>query len=166
MSDHIVAVFKTTAEASEAVTKLAAAGVPDTRVSVLMGDGFHGEHFGVESASKAPEGATTGGVVGGTLGAIVAGLAAAGTLAIPGVGVLAAGPIVAALAGAGAGGAAGGLVGGLIGLGIPEHEAKVYEDTINNNGGMLLGVEVADDVSNSSVKDILKDAGGEGVSVQ
>jgi hypothetical protein len=48
-----------------------------------------------------------------------------GALAIPGLGrFIAAGPIMAALAGAGAGAAAGGLTGALIGMGIPELESK------------------------------------------
>jgi len=45
--------------------------------------------------------------------------------------LIAAGPIVAALAGAGAGGAVGTLTGSLIGLGIPEFEAKSYEGYLN-----------------------------------
>lgn len=51
-----------------------------------------------------------------------------GALAIPGVGpFIAAGPIMAALAGTAIGGAAGGISGALIGLGIPEYEAKKFE---------------------------------------
>ena len=54
-----------------------------------------------------------------------------GSLAIPGVGpFIAAGPIMAALAGAGVGAAVGGLSGALIGLGIPQYEAKQYEGKI------------------------------------
>lgn len=162
MADHVVALFKTTADASTAVDKLVAAGISDKRISVLMGDSFRGEHFGIEDATKAPEGATTGGLVGGTLGAIAGSLVAVGSLALPGVGIVLAGPIAGALAGAGAGAAAGGLVGGLIGLGVPEHQAKVYEDAISNNGGMLLGVETTD-TDEDTVKAILRDAGGEGV---
>ncbi len=58
-------------------------------------------------------------------------LAGIGALAIPGLGpFIAAGPIMAALSGAAAGATAGGVVGGLVGLGIPEYEAKAYEDRI------------------------------------
>ena len=61
-------------------------------------------------------------------------------LAIPGLGpLLAAGPIVAALAGAGAVGALGGIIGALAGMGIPEYEAKRYEGRIRE-GGVLLSV--------------------------
>jgi hypothetical protein len=66
-------------------------------------------------------GAAGGGVLGGTLGV----LAGIGTLAIPGLGpFIAAGPIMAGLAGLGVGGAVGGLIGALEGMGIPEYEAK------------------------------------------
>ena len=55
--------------------------------------------------------------VGGGLGWLVG----IGALAIPGVGpFIAAGPIMAALAGAAVGAAAGGLTGALVGLGIPD----------------------------------------------
>ena len=54
-----------------------------------------------------------------------------GALAIPGVGpFIAAGPIMATLAGMGVGGAVGGIAGALIGMGIPEYEAKRYEGVI------------------------------------
>ena len=52
---------------------------------------------------------------------------------------LVAGPLAAAIAGLGAGGAAGGIVGALIGAGIPDQQAKQYEEHLNN-GGILLGV--------------------------
>jgi hypothetical protein len=55
-------------------------------------------------------------------------LAGIGALAIPGLGpFIAAGPIMAGLAGLGVDGAIGGLIGALIGMGMPEYEAKRYE---------------------------------------
>lgn len=52
-----------------------------------------------------------------------------GALAIPGVGpFIAAGPMMTGLAGPAGGAAAGGLTGVLIGMGIPEYEAKSYEE--------------------------------------
>ena len=86
------------------------------------------------------EGGLTGAAVGGTVGAIAGALAMAGTLAIPGVGIVLAGPLAAALAGLGAGAAAGGLVGTLIGAGIPEEHAKLYEADLKN-GGILVAVK-------------------------
>jgi outer membrane lipoprotein SlyB len=56
---------------------------------------------------------------------------------------MAAGPIVAALAGAAVGGASGSLLGALVGLGVPEIEAKVYEERLNK-GDILVCVHVDD----------------------
>jgi hypothetical protein len=78
-----------------------------------------------EINTKAPEGIAAGAGTGAAVGGVLGWLVGVGALAIPGIGpLMAAGPVVAALAGAGAGGATGGLVGGLIGAGIPEVEAK------------------------------------------
>ncbi|MFN0023793.1 MAG: hypothetical protein ACKVS5_07835 [Parvularculaceae bacterium] len=166
MTKQVLAVFKEQLTADSAVTRLVASGVAQSDVSVLMGEGYKGKHFGVEGGNKAAEGVATGGVAGGVLGAIVAGIATTGAIAATGgAGLLAAGPIVAALTGAGAGAAAGGVLGGLVGLGIPEHKAKIYKDIIDNDGGFLIGVETSkDNVGN--VKDILKSAGGESLSVE
>ena len=52
------------------------------------------------------------------------------------VGLVIAGPLAAGLAGAGA--ATGGLVGALTGTGVPEDEAKIYENEIKD-GGIYMG---------------------------
>ena len=97
---------------------------------------------------------------GGTLGW----LAGIGALAIPGVGpFIAAGPIVAALAGAGAVGAVGGIAGALIGLGIPEYEAKRYEGRISK-GGILLSVHCDDAEWSRRAKEILERTSGTDIS--
>ena len=101
---------------------------------------FSGENANTELGTKAAEGAGTGTAIGGTVGAIVGVIAALGTsLAIPGLGLLIAGPIAAGLAGAGAGGIAGGMIGALVGWGIPEDRAKYYESGIKD-GGIVMGV--------------------------
>ena len=61
---------------------------------------------------------------------------------IPGLGLVIAGPIAAALVGAGTGSAIGSIVGGLVGLGISDEEAKLYEDDIKK-GGILIGVKAS-----------------------
>jgi hypothetical protein len=91
-------------------------------------------------------------------------LAGIGALAIPGVGpFIAAGPIMAALAGLGVGGAVGGFTGALIGLGIPEYEAKRYEGRIQK-GGILLSVhcDTSDEIKRA--KEVMKNTGGEDIS--
>lgn len=105
-------------------------------------------------------GAGSGAVIGGALGW----LAGVGALAVPGLGpVLAAGPIVAALAGVGVGGAVGGIAGALVGLGIPEYEAKRYEGRIRK-GGILLSVHCDSSEWSRRAKSILENTGAEDVS--
>jgi hypothetical protein len=92
------------------------------------------------------------------------GPAGLGTIAIPGVGpFIAAGPIMAALAGAGVGGTVGGLTGALIGAGIPEYEAKRFEGRIKD-GGILVSVHCDNSEWTSRAKDILEKTGAQDVS--
>jgi len=141
--------FRDRDSAENAYRSLTTRGYSKDDVNVLMSDETRKRHFSddgpdTELGSKALEGAAVGAGIGGTLGAILAGVAAVGTLAIPGVGLIAAGPIAAALAGLGAGAATGGLIGALVGAGIPEERAKLYEKGINE-GGIVMGVEPRSD---------------------
>ena len=139
MSKLVTGVFNSRDVAEQATEELMKAGFAAEDISILMSETTQGREFAVKESTKAPEGAATGATIGGVLGAIAVGLAAIGTLAIPGVNLMAAGPIVAALTGLGAGAATGGIAGALIGLGIPEHEAKFYHEEIEQ-GGILVGV--------------------------
>lgn len=104
-------------------------------------------------------GAGTGAVFGGTLGWMVG----IGALAIPGLGpFIAAGPIMAALAGAAGGAAAGGLAGALIGMGIPEYEAKRYEGKIKD-GNILISVHTEDGKQRERAKEIFIKDGAEDI---
>ena len=88
-----------------------------------------------------------------------------GALAIPGLGLfIAAGPIMAALAGIGAGGAVGGITGALIGMGIPEHAAKRYEVRVKE-GGILLSVHSDNADWTKRAKEILERTGAQDISV-
>jgi hypothetical protein len=161
MSKLVTGIFHSRESAEMAADELVKAGFAPDDVSILMSDTTQGREFAIKKSTKAPEGAATGAAVGGTLGAIAAGLAAVATLTIPGLQVLAAGPIVAALTGLGAGAAAGGLTGALIGLGIPEHEAKFFHEELER-GGILLGAYTHADRAKIA-KEILESAGAEKV---
>lgn len=116
-----------------------------------------------EINTKTPEGVATGASTGAAVGGVLGWLVGIGALAIPGVGPLvAAGPIVAALAGAGAAGATGGLIGGLIGAGIPEIEAKRYAGRIRE-GGYLVSVHCDDKGWAKRAEEILEATGGRDV---
>src|SRR6478672_5946902 len=120
----VFGIYSTRSAVERTVDELKMAGFRNTDISVLFPENAGTKDFAVDKGTKAPEGAATGAgsgvVVGGTLGW----LAGIGALAIPGLGpFIAAGPIMAALAGAGVGGTVGGIVGALVGMGIPEYEA-------------------------------------------
>ncbi|MFM6930186.1 MAG: DUF3341 domain-containing protein, partial [Bdellovibrio sp.] len=103
----------------------------------------------------------TGAVIGGTLGWLV-GAGVIATLPVLGP-LVAAGPIMSALAGLGVGGAVGGLGGALVGIGIPEYEAKRYEGYVKN-GGILISIHVDDREWSKKAETILKDAGAQDIS--
>lgn len=140
MSNIVSATFKTGQATNDALLKLESAGFTEKQISLVTTDNSAGKTFNIEQTNKAPEGGFIGATSGGIIGAIAGGLAATGAIAIPGVNVLVYGTLIASAAGAAAGGATGGLVGSLIGLGIPEYEAKRYEDEIKN-GSTLITVE-------------------------
>src|SRR5437773_8597279 len=123
-----------------AVAALREAGFRATDVSVLFPENAGTKDLAHEKNTKAPEGVATGATSGAVIGGTLGWLAGIGALAIPGIGpFIAAGPIMAALAGAGVGGTVGGIAGALIGLGLPEYEAKRYAGRIEK-GGILLSV--------------------------
>lgn len=140
MATAVFGILKTRDQIETAVTRLRTDGFRSADISVLFPDNVGTKEFAHEKHTKAPEGATGGGVTGGVVGGVLGWLVGIGALAIPGLGpFIAAGPIMAALAGATVGGAVGGLVGALVGMGIPEYEAKRYEGYVKN-GGILISV--------------------------
>ncbi|MDP9127339.1 MAG: DUF3341 domain-containing protein [Pseudomonadota bacterium] len=157
-------IFATRAQAERCVDALQQQGFACDSISVLMSSPESTRELATEKNTKAPEGATTGATTGGVIGGTLGLLAGIGTLAIPGVGpLIAAGPIMATLAGLGVGAAAGGVIGALVGMGIPEYEAKRYEGRVKK-GGILLSVHCDDADSVSNAKEILKNCGAEDVS--
>ncbi|WP_339241724.1 general stress protein [Paenibacillus sp. FSL R5-0517] len=144
MQKKIVGVFNTEREASQAIEGLKAQGFTSDEISVVTQDRDELKAIREETGTKAPEGVAAGAATGGVLGGVAGLLAGIGALAIPGIGpILAAGPIAAAFTGAAVGAGAGGLVGGLVGLGIPEEDAKQYEEYVQN-GKILLLVDSTD----------------------
>lgn len=155
------------ASASRAVTELEAAGIPHSDISIIASnsDNWYAtdrtgssttntrsaqnqttakvdrDRDGVDDRT---EGAATGGGIGAALGGAAGLLTGLGLMAIPGVGpVVAAGWLVATLAGAAAGGLAGGLIGGLTQAGVSEQDANVYAEGVRR-GGTLVTARVPD----------------------
>jgi Protein of unknown function (DUF3341) len=160
----VYGIFRNRSQAENAVDRLVAAGFRTEDISVLLPENVGTKDFAHEKNTKAPEGTTTGAVAGGVVGGTLGLLAGVGALAIPGLGpFIAAGPIMAALAGLGAGGAVGGVVGALVGMGIPEYEAKRYEGRIKE-GGILMSVHCDDSDWTKKAKDLLEQTGADDIS--
>jgi hypothetical protein len=161
----LTAMFRDRESAERAYTTLTDRGYTSDEVTLLMSDQTRRRHFGgggerTELESKAAEGAGVGAAVGGGLGALLAGLAAAGTIVFPGVGIIALGPIAAALAGGAVGAATGGILGALIGAGIPEERAYAYESGIRA-GGILIGVTPRSQADALEIERCWLECGGE-----
>jgi hypothetical protein len=152
----------------------------ETAINALKARGFRGDQIGIalrdrnaqgqlieDTGTKAADGVATGAIGGGLLGGVVGFLVGVGALAIPGIGpVVSAGVLTAAfgtagataIAGAGIGAAAGGIVGGLVGLGIPESEAKYFEEGFRK-GHVLVTVNAAGRIDDAI--DVLRQYGGD-----
>ena len=158
MSDtSVYAITVSHQQTEKIVSRLKAEGFANDRISVLFPDKSTTSEFAHEKNTKAPEGAVAGGVSGGVLGGALGWIAGIGALAIPGVGpFIAAGPLAAAIGGVAAGAAVGGIAGALVGMGIPEIEAKRYENKVKE-GNILISVHAKDSDEVSLAKKILEE---------
>ncbi len=153
MSKVITASFKNRPAAEQALHSLENMGVTEEQVSMIVSDDTHGL-FHIEKENKSEEGIVAGGIAGGLVGAVLAAVLSAGALAVPSAGIIISGWLVSAAAGMGAGMATGGLLGGLIGAGIPEHEAKQYEEAVKQ-GDIVLAVKPVNDEQAQTVRSAL-----------
>jgi len=148
VADHtyttVVAVFRDSDKARDAIEALKNAGFASQDIGVLMRDKGETKDFAAETGSHAGEGAATGAIGGGILGGLAGWLVGIGALVIPGVGpFVAAGAFGTALAGAGVGAGVGLIAGALVGMGIPEEEADWYEGEVKS-GNTLVSVIASD----------------------
>lgn len=130
--------FHSREAAEQAIQELKKRGFKDSEIG-LVGRGSEGKPIKLDGAGHAGEGAAIGAAAG-------AGTMALGSLAvsfgvIPVIGpILAVGPLAAALISAAGGAAAAGIAGALIGWGIPEEDARFYENEVQA-GKFLVTVE-------------------------
>jgi len=136
----VVAVFDERDDAEDAIRALKDAGYRSDEISLVARNRDDAAGLAHDTGTKAGEGAATGAVAGGILGGLGGFLAGVGALSIPVVGpVIAAGAFATALTGAAVGAGIGAVAGALIGMGIPENEAKWYEERVNR-GAWLVAV--------------------------
>jgi Protein of unknown function (DUF3341) len=164
-SEAVFGIYSNREALERAVQALRSAGFSAEDVAILGPETLGAHKVGTEKSTKAPEGAAAGAGTGLVLGGALGWLAGVGALAIPGVGpLIAAGPILGALAGAGVGSAVGGIAGALVGTGIPEFEAKRYQEEISH-GHILLSVHSDTPEERERAKTILEETGAEDISV-
>ena len=136
----VVGMFTNRPDAEAAIRELKAAGFGDDRIGVALQDREEQrdlrdlmETTGREAAGGAAKGAVSGGLVGGLIGLL-------GSLLIPGVGPIVVGGVLAStLTGAGIGAATGGIIGALVTLGVPEADARHFDEGLRS-GRTLVAV--------------------------
>jgi uncharacterized protein (TIGR02271 family) len=137
-SGTVVALFHNQADAERAIQRLKQEGFSENQIGVAIKDRSRQEELIEGTGTQAEEGAATGAIGGGVLGGVIGLLAGVGALAIPGVGpIIAGGTLASTLAGAGIGAAAGGLLGALVGMGVPEEDAKHFDQGFREGGTLV-----------------------------
>lgn len=148
MTQTVRGIFYTPAAAERAVADLIAGGFARDRISLISPGSAEAEHLKLpgsdaEHVEELAVGAVGGGLLGGALGALVGMI----VVAIPGIGpVLLAGPLAAAISGAGvtmavgagAGAVGGGVLGALAWAGLTGDEAHVYEEFLRRGGTLVM----------------------------
>ena len=146
----VTGLFKDSESVERAYEIVSQRGYGTTDINVVMSDETRRRYFSddrqinTELGQKVAEGGELGGPMGGSICTIIPALIAVGVVALPGLGLVLAGPLAVALAAAGAAGLTVGLIGALSDWGIPEERAKQYETGIRD-GGILVGVKPRSD---------------------
>jgi hypothetical protein len=166
----VTAVFRNRNDSEQAFDYLYHLGYTDREINVLMSDKTRSTFYPDrrdetkhKAGTKAEEGLGIGGAIGTAIGAGLAAVAAIGTsIAIPGLGLIIAGPLAAAFAGGGAGAVTGGIIGALVGAGFTEQNAAAYEEALRN-GGVVLGVVPRNQDHARAIEQRFKELNGENV---
>lgn len=164
----VIGVFRKRLTAEACLTALLGRDYASKDINLMMSDKTRDRDYSskqvaskTEAGSYMTEGVGVGGAIGTAVGATIAAIAAIGTsVLLPGLNLIVAGPIFAALAGAGAGAVTGGIAGGLIGLGMTEQDAKYYNKALEE-GGVVMSVAVRDSKESGEVRKLMATHSGE-----
>lgn len=154
----VFGIYPTRGDVEKALEGFRDAGFSDSDISVLLlnQDTAISGALVTEEPTKAAQGAAVGAGSGAAVGCTIGWLVGVGALVIPGIGpVIAAGPLVAALAGIGVGGALGGFTGSLVGLGVSENEASHYEGRLSS-GAVVVAIHCQNAEEIERARDILE----------
>jgi hypothetical protein len=158
-SATVVGLFQNQADAERAIRRLKEEGFSESQIGVAIKDRHQQQDLVEGTGTQAAESAATGAIGGGVLGGVIGLLAGVGALAIPGVGpIIAGGTLASTLAGAGIGAAAGGLLGALVGMGVPEEDARHFDEGFRA-GGTLVTVNAGNRVEEA--RDCLFESGAD-----
>ena len=154
----VVGVFDGPNHAETALNALRNGGFRPEQVSVVAQD--KGETKQMVENTGMGSGAATGAVTGGVLGGLAGFLVGISAMVIPGIGpIVGAGILASTLVGAGVGAAAGGLVGALAEHGVPEEDARGYEEHVKG-GRILLTVQAQGAAQAQAARELFDRLGG------
>jgi hypothetical protein len=161
----VLGIYQDRRAVSDASGVLQKAGYRAADIAVLSSDEQGSKDFAHSKRNKAFEVAAMGTAIGAVVGAVLAVLVSMQTVVLAGLGppLVNAGPVLAALAGAGAGGTLGWLAGLLAGMSRTEYVAKRYAGRLRS-GGILLSVHCDSPEWCSRAGKILKDTGARDIS--
>jgi hypothetical protein len=167
--NRITALFDDAESAERAYQACVARGYDIGQVNVVMSEqtrrrlSSSDSEAATELASRKAEGGELGGPTGGHAGIFVTIFAAVGAaVALPALGLVVAGPVAVALAGAGAAGLAAGLLGALGDWGVPEERVSRYEKAIQD-GGILIMLETRSEEDAGQIEQDWRALGGRDV---
>jgi uncharacterized membrane protein len=134
----VVGMFTNRHDAEAAIRELKAADFRDDQIGVALQNREEQADLMETTASRsAAEGAAKGAVSGSLVGGLIGLL---GSLLVPGVGPIVVGGVLAStLTGAGIGAATGGIIGALVALGVPETDARHFDEGLRS-GRTLVAV--------------------------
>lgn len=163
MGKTIAAVFDNYSFAEKAAREVRDQGLRTDDISIVAKQGDADDtgkgttaSMGKKVNDNISDGVVTGGILGGLAGLLIG----AGSMVIPGLGIVAAaGPITGLLSGA----VTGGIVGGLVDLGIPENRSRQYETDIK--AGKILFSMRTDEDKVDRIGSILRSNGAVSVDV-
>jgi heat induced stress protein YflT len=132
----VVGMFTNRPDAEAAIRELKAAGFDDDQIGVALQDREEQGDLTETTASRdAVEGAAKGAVSGSLVGGLIGLL---GSLLVPGVGPIVVGGVLAStLTGAGIGAATGGIIGALVSLGVPEADARHFDQGLRSGRALV-----------------------------
>jgi hypothetical protein len=160
----VMGIYPDRTTVSDAVNVLQKTGYRAMDISVLSSDNQGSKDFGHEYRTKGLEGAAAGAAAGALIGAALAWFVSIQTVTTASFGPLvAAGPVLAALAGAAALGALGWIMGLLAGMRRTEYVARRYAGRIRR-GGILMSVHCDSHEWCDRAMKTLKDTGARHIS--